>query len=127
MLNWSVFIHACPLHDPLDTLATKAADNLIFHGSIETRAARVSLPSCPSPKLIVNAPGFVVLGAYNVKPSLLDVIIMLFLPFLFVTPLGIATKDNIHTPPGHIGGYSYRSETPGLGDYSCLFLMMLGI
>src|SRR4030043_45995 len=127
MLNWSVFIHACPLHDPLDTLATKAADNLIFHGSIETRAARVSLPSCPSPKLIINAPGFVVLGTYNVKPSLPNDIIMLFPPFCFVTPLGIATKDNIHTPPGHIGSDCYRPQTPGLSNYSCLFLVMLGI
>jgi len=69
----------------------------------------------------------VVFGTYNVKSAKLNHLIMLFLPFCFITPLRIATKYNIHTPPGHICGHSYRLETPGLSDYACLLFMMLGI
>src|SRR3972149_6129187 len=127
MLNGGIFIHTRPLHNALNTVTAKAANNLVFQGSIKARTARVSLPSCPSPELIINAPGFVVLGTYNVKPAQLNHLIMLFLPFCFTPLLRIATKDNIHTPPGHICGHSYRLETPGLGDYSCLLFMMLGI
>jgi hypothetical protein len=127
MLNRGVFIHTRPIHDPFNAVTAKPANNLIFHRRIETRAAGVSLPTRPSPKLIVNSPGFVVLGAYNVKPTQFNDPVMLFLPFCLLTPLGIATKYNIHTAAGHVRGHGHRSDTPGLSDYPCLFLMILGI
>ena len=127
MLNRGVLIHSGPLHKALDALTAETAKGLILQRGIKTRAARVSLSSCPPPKLIINASSFMMLGADDMKSTGLDYLLMFLKPFFMATPLRIATENDIHAAPSHVRSHRDRSQMPSLGNNARLALMILSI
>ena len=63
------FAHARPFHQSLDPVAAEALDYIVFHGHVETRAARIALAAGPAAQLVVDSPGLVPFRTDDMKPA----------------------------------------------------------
>ena len=64
-----VFFHAEAQHQILHALAAEDAHQIVLQRKIEARAAGVALAAGASAKLVVDAAGFVPLGAHNMQAA----------------------------------------------------------
>src|SRR6266851_1748610 len=68
-LDGHAFSHAQAVHEGLDALATEDAHEIVFEREKEARRAGITLAAGASTQLIVDAAGFVALGAENVQAA----------------------------------------------------------
>src|SRR5216683_2102177 len=68
-LDGHPFGHAQAVHEGFDALAAEDAHEIVFEGEEEARGAGVALTSSASTQLVVDAAGFVALGAENVQAA----------------------------------------------------------
>ena len=155
-LDRHVFFHAQPQHQVLHALAAEDAHQIVLQGEIEARAAGIALASGASAKLIVDAAGFVPLGAEDVQAAERDHFVVFLricawiwlktrVPFraIFVADgvrilvllaqalareeLRIAAQQNVGAAAGHVGGNRDRALAAGLRDDERFALVILGV
>ena len=64
-----VLFHAQAQHEVLHALAAENAQQVVLQGEEEARAAGIALASGAAAKLVVDAPGFVALGAHDAQAA----------------------------------------------------------
>ncbi len=69
MRDHFAFFQSQPFHDACNAVAAKQAHQIVFQREEEHRRSRITLTTCASAQLPVNAPGFMALRANNVQPS----------------------------------------------------------
>jgi hypothetical protein len=127
MLDGRVFIEASPLHEAFDAVAAEAVNDIVFEGDIETGAAGVTLPSGAAAELVIDASGFMAFGADDMHAAKLDDLVVLLLPFFFVTLGRIATEYDVNTAPSHVGGDGDGAYASCLGDDISFLFMVFGV
>ena len=78
-LDGDAFLHAEALEQGGDPLAGKDAHQVIFKREVEATGARIALPTGATAELVVDAAGFVALGAEDVQAAGRDDLVMLLL------------------------------------------------
>ena len=68
-LDGHVLLHAQVLHDALDLVGAEPAHQVVFERQVELGAARVALAAGAAAELVVDAAGFVALGAQHVEAA----------------------------------------------------------
>ncbi len=112
MFNWGGIVHAQLFHRPHKAFRAKKAHEVVFKGDKKLGGTRVSLAPGAAPELVVDAAGFMALGAQDVQAPQ-------FRHALF--------QDDVGAPTRHVGGDGDRPPAAGLGDNLCLPLMLLGV
>ena len=141
MLYCLALLHAQALHEAAHPLRGEDAHQVVLHGQVEARVARVPLAPCPAAQLVVDAPAFVALGADDMQAAGVQHLLVVLIPLgangfqLLLRGriqfgglrLPVAAKDDVRAPPRHVGGDGHRAGAPGLGDDFRLPLVLLGV
>jgi hypothetical protein len=156
VLDGKVVAHL--LHELGQHLApSEAAHEVVFQGEVKARRARFSLAAGAATELVVDAPGFVALGAQDVQATLGQD--LLPVAGILGRHLGdgavhlgrrggkgietagleglvcamddlvaqLAAQLDVHAAPGHVGGDGHRARLSGPGDDGCLAGVLLGV
>jgi hypothetical protein len=67
VLDGLALFHAQLFHDAGDAVRAEQAQQVVFQGEVEAAGAGVALASGTAPQLVVDAPGFVALGAQDMQ------------------------------------------------------------
>ncbi len=153
VLNGHALGHPDAGHQSLDAVASENPHQVVLEAQVEAGRSGIALAPGPAAELVVDAAGFMTLGAENVESAQTDdAVVFLADGFSGLGPgvfelfglrlgrvdagaakgfpgdgLGISAEENIDAAAGHVGRDRHRSRPAGLGDDPGLLLVILGV
>jgi hypothetical protein len=127
------------LHPAGHAVRREDAHQVVLQRQIEPRRAGVALASGAPTQLVVDAAGFVALGADHVQAAKLDYLVVLRLPFgadalasggvvdAVQARFEVAAEHDVGAAAGHVGGDGDGADLAGAGDDLRFLLVVLGV